>query len=179
MAEWVFAQTGVPNPKTLRLNAYAAPFGRARQKPVVTEKLVVQVQKTKYPATNENRTYHVFGYEYEDIELTGRWMTRHLDGEETADSLAAKWIEFVKDEAVLLVTWGKFASYKGIITELTLARESEHELAWTIKMIVDSKDDTRSTKPPAKVDGWSDNTQYLKSLIADGILQTSTPEVFN
>jgi hypothetical protein len=151
---WKFKQLSGPR-KELELTGYNAPFGRPRQKAIYDETIKVRIQTTNYAASKGVPTRHVFGSHWEPMELTGRWMTKAMNGlEGGAPFLARDWIEFVRDERQIQMSWGNVASYTGFIEELSIRRESEHEIAWRMKIAVDKNDDIgmRVTNPtPTKV----------------------------
>lgn len=142
---WIFEQLEGPKGerKLLILNGYAAPFGRPRQKPLVKEVLKSRVQTTRYPKRSGAPVRHAFGTGYEPMEMTGRWMTKHLlrnDGK-TANDIANEWTDFLNDERSCRISWGNIVSYIGYIEELELSRESEDEIAWRMKILTDDRDD--------------------------------------
>ncbi len=128
------------NSATVVLSGYSAPFGRPRQKPVVKEIIKSRVQTTNYPG-RLLPTRHSFGVIYEPLELTGRWMTKMLPGQQTAAEVADSVRNFVREELPLNLSWGNVVSYVGYIEELELGRESPDEIAWRIKFLVDSRAD--------------------------------------
>lgn len=148
-AIWTFKQlrTG----KELQLYGSIAPYGRPRQGPVVKELIRVNVQSTNYPGSKAPPTRHVFGSSWEPMDLHGRWMTRFITEQGVdANVMANRWTAFVRDELPLRISWGNLASYEGMITELELARESEHEIAWRMNILVDRRLDI-STESPTRV----------------------------
>lgn len=143
---WRFQQLA-GDKKVLTLDGYAAPFGRPRQQPVATEKVRVSIQTTQYPGSKGPPTRHSFGSAWEPMVLNGRWMTRHLSGDSDAPTMAKQWTEFVRDEQPIRMSWDNIVSYTGVIEDLELGRESEHEIAWKMTVLVDSLD--------GAVAGWS------------------------
>lgn len=139
MPKWKFEQLAGEK-LVMELDGYAAPFGRPRQKPLMREVIEVRVQTTKYPGGKGTPTRHVFGSGWEDMELEGRWMSRHLEGKK-AGQMADEWTQFVRDEQPVRMSWGNIVSYDGLIGRLELAREGEDDIAWKLKLLVDRRAD--------------------------------------
>lgn len=139
MAKWRFEQLSGPK-KVLELDGYAAPFGRPRQRGVLKETIRSRVQTTRYPGSKGSPTRHIFGTDWEDTELRGRWMTKTLT-DSTANDLADAWTRFLLDEQPLQISWGNIVTYRGYLEELELDRESEHEIAWRMKILIDARDE--------------------------------------
>lgn len=137
---WTITQQAGPK-KTLTLDGYAAPFGRPRQQAVAKEVIKVSIQSTKYPGSKGPPTRHSFGSGWESMQLNGRWMTRWLPADQTAISVADDWTLFVRDEQPITLAWGNIVSYSGVIEELELGREGEHDIAWKMTILVDKRDD--------------------------------------
>ncbi len=146
MATWTFEQrTG--EKKSLNLENYAAPFGRARKGGVIKELIKVNIQTTNYPGSKRSPTRHIFGSTWEPTEIRGRWMTRWLPGAERAGDVADRWVDFVRDEQPLTIHWGNIASWEGFISELELDRESEDEIAWRMTVLLDGRTDLIYSEP--------------------------------
>lgn len=153
---WSFQQLGGPE-KLLQLSGYAAPFGRERsQKPLLKELIKSRVKTTRYPGSSAPPTRHIFGTHWEDMEISGRWMTKTLaggvpDGQGQtifmAHELAQEWSTFVRDEQLVRMSWGFVFSFTVFIEELELAHETEGVIAWRMKLLVDSRDDAAVTPP--------------------------------
>ncbi len=148
-SSWEFTQLGVKGTKTLKLQGYNAPFGRPRKDPVLKELIKSRVQTTNYPGRSGRPTRHSFGTNWEAMELKGRWMTKMMTGSDTARSVANDWSEFVADEMQIRMSWGNIVSYIGYIEELELSRESEHHIAWRMKILIDKNDDSPAAKANA------------------------------
>ncbi len=144
--DWTFTQLG-GDQKRFVLAGYAAPFGRPRQKPVAKEVIKSRVQTTNYPGRSGRPTRHTFGTMWEPIELNGRWATKNLK-RSTANEVADAWREFIEDELPCRIAWGNITSYIGYIEELELGRESEHEIAWRMKILIDAPDDAEIERNP-------------------------------
>lgn len=138
--KWSFQQLGEPN-KLLELEGYLAPFGRPRQKPIMKELIKSRVQSKHYPGSNRPPTRSVFGSNWEPMELSGRWMTKSIAGHFDANDLADNWTLFMRDEQLVRMAWGQILSYTVFIDELELGRESQHEIAWRMHLLVDSRDE--------------------------------------
>lgn len=140
MATWTFEQRG-GDKTVMKLDSYAAPFGRARKDAIIKELIKVNVQTTNYPGSKNPPTRHVFGSGWEPTEIKGRWMTKTLPGNVSANGFADLWINFVRAEQPLTIHWGTIASWEGFISELELSRESEHEVAWRMTVLLDGRID--------------------------------------
>lgn len=139
MYNWVFEQLTGPDRRRLVLAGYSAPFGRPRKDPVLTEKQKLRVQTVLYPGSSGIPTRNVFGANWEEFELKGRWMDRTL-ANETANDLADTWTKFFREAQTIRMSWGPIVSYSGIMSELELARESENEIAWKMVFLIDERD---------------------------------------
>lgn len=136
---WKFTQLDGPK-DTLILAGYEAPFGRPRQKAILKDKLTVRQQVTRYPDSIIQPTRHIFGSHREDQEITGRWMDRKL-GKGAAQQHVTEWERFVNAKVRIQITWGNILSYKAFIESIETAWESPTEVAWTMRLLIDSKDD--------------------------------------
>lgn len=140
--KWTFAQIdGQGERKTLELDGWKAPFGRQRQDAVFKEIIKSRIQTTRYPGGN-SQTRHAFGTNWEPTELRGRWMTKQ--GGASARDMADAWTEFLRDERTLRISWGYIVSFTGYLEELELGREDEHNVAWRMKLQIDTRDDFAS-----------------------------------
>ena len=149
-AMWSFQQIEGKERKTLTLEAYQAPFGRPRKEPIMREVIKSRARVKYYPGSQDGATRTSFGTNWEPMELKGRWMTKRALGStgQTANQIADDWTLFVRDERECRMSWGNILSYRCFIEELELARESEHEIAWRLKLQVDARDDVKA--PPRK-----------------------------
>ncbi len=149
---WVFQQIeGRDERKKLELKGWNAPFGRPRKDPIFNEVIKSRAQTTYYPGvTGQKPTRHTFGTNHEPMELKGRWMSPQLYqyGGLDANMQADLWKKFVQDQRQCRMSWGQILSYEVFIEELHLARESEHQIAWKMKIAIDKADDA---KPSASV----------------------------
>lgn len=159
---WTFEQLGGEK-KKLTLDGYAAPFGRPRQKAIFEEEFKERIQTTRYPGNSGPPTRHLFGQQWNDqMILTGRWMDRHLRGQQTATSLVVAWQDFLKDEQRVRISWGSVASFIGYCESLNVGWESDTECTWKITFLVDEKPSQTRRRLP--VDSGIENN--LSSLIA-------------
>ncbi len=167
---WTFEQLGNKGTKSLRLQGYNAPFGRPRKDPVLKETIKSRVQTTNYPGRSGRPTRHSFGINWEPMELKGRWMTKMMTGTDTANSVASDWTAFIKDEIQCRISWGNIVSYIGYIEELELARESSDQIAWKMRILVDTNDDSttqdhnRKETPPSQASHLADFELYKRKL---------------
>lgn len=135
MPDWSIEQ--LDGDKTvLWLGGWMAPFGRPRRKAVLTETFTQRVQTVRYPGAL-SPTRHLLGWHWEDFELNGRWMTRLMPTDATANEMADSIIKLVQDGRRCRISWGNIVSYVGIIEKIELARESPDEIAWKMKFLVD------------------------------------------
>jgi len=139
---WIFRQMSGSNPKTITLEGYAAPFGRPRQKPVVKDKLELRNSRVQYPGS-DNVTRHVFGTKRPPITLAGRWMDKFL-GEGRSEELINRFEDLVQDGRLCAVSWGNIVSYIGLPVSIEIDRESATQVAWTLEIDVDRRQDTRT-----------------------------------
>lgn len=162
---WVLTQQGGER-KSLTLDGYAAPFGRPRQQAVAKEVIKVTIQSTRYPASSGPPTRHAFGYGWEPMQLNGRWMTRWLPAGQTANGLADSWSEFVKDTQPITLAWGNIVSYSGVIEELELGREGEHDIAWKMTVLIDRRTDVGASVRTQQTTTPTSSTDALKAFVA-------------
>ena len=145
--DWTFQQLEGPSAdrKMIVLSGWYAPFGRPRKEPILKEIIKSRVQTTRYPGAS-GQTRHAFGTNTEPFELKGRWMSKA--GSELANDLADRWKAFVKDERTCRIAWGNIISWTGFVEELELGRESEHEIAWRMRILIDGTDDEPKRPAP-------------------------------
>lgn len=148
---WNFVQLG-GSKKTLTLSDWSAPFGRHRQKSVTRKGIQVRHKSTRYPGTNLPPTRHIFGINYMDHELNGRFRDRVL-GNGGALAMMEKVSDFVKDGQICDISWGSFMHVTGLISEFDPGIESEHEVEWKMKILID-QDNTqiKQVSPTVKLD---------------------------
>lgn len=172
---WIFTQLG-GDKKTIRLEGYAAPFGRPRKGAVVTESFSQKIQTVHYPGKNSVPTRHILGSKWEDMEMRGRWMSKFMGDRAyllTANEMADEWIRFINEGERCLITWGNIISYTGVVEKIELARESEHEIAWKLRILVDQRPELIERQfgnPNASISGL---TQQLDGSIRDFLSRSS------
>lgn len=132
---WTFAQLH-GDYKILNLSGWSAPFGRPRQGAVTRSPISVRHKSTRYPGTNAPPTRHLFGVNYPDWELHGRFRDREL-GKGGALQKMEYVKNFVKDQQICDITWGNIIHVTGIITEFDPGIESESEIEWKMKIAID------------------------------------------
>ncbi len=140
MAEnkWVFTQLGGEK-KTIELVGWAAPFGRPRDTEVVSDGIKIRANTVYYSGRDARPTRHIFGAQYDDIDLDGRWMDHYL-GKGGAQALTDNMKAFCADQQDLLIIWGDTLSLRGFMTEFTPLRESTQEIAWEMTLEIDDDD---------------------------------------
>ena len=131
---WTFTQvSGSQN--SISLYGYSAPFGRPRQKPVVTDAYGVIDQTTYFAGKGVEPTVHLFGDKYDDWVLDGRWQDSDPNlGPGGAKTMVARWRDFISQRQICTVSWGEIFSYRCIVLSLEPGRESEAEVAWKLKI---------------------------------------------
>jgi hypothetical protein len=158
---WTFRQLGGDR-KELTLAGAAAPHGRPRQKPVVSDGIKVRQSKTMYPGSSIP-TRHIFGTECEDLELAGRWRDQDL-GPGGAATYVSLMKDFVAAQQPISVSWGDAVIIRGLAVNFVPSRESEAEIPWTLKIEVDS-DDSRAaivrSAPPVDPQGYADKVAQM------------------
>lgn len=165
--DWIFHQLEPPS-KTITLSGASAPFGRPRQKPVVSDGVELREQTVRYPGNN-TPTRHIFGVKYDDLELTGRWRDTFL-GPDGAQKQVLAMQEFVEDQVRVLITWGNIISYTGYIKHFIPKREAPYEVSWELRFLVDTPVRNQSF-PPAKVKLTIANYALLvQKELQDGVL---------
>lgn len=132
---WVFQQlTG--DRKKLELAGWSAPFGRPRQQPVVRDAISVRHRSTRYPGSKAPPTRHLFGINYQDLSLNGRFRDRELgSGGALAKKEEVK--SFIKDQQTCDISWGSIIHITGLISEFDPGIESPAEIEWKMKILVD------------------------------------------
>jgi hypothetical protein len=166
--KWTFEQIEGPagQRKRLELDGWNAPFGRPRKEPVIKEVIKSRIQTTRYPGSDK-QTRHAFGSNWDSTELKGRWMTKNLGFENlTANDMADLWTAFLKDERTIRVAWGPIISYTGYLVELELGRESEHEIAWKMKIEIDQRDDVAKRPLPRAFEPVENNLAAISNWLA-------------
>lgn len=160
--DWTFQQIEGPESdrKKLVLSGWSAPFGRPRKEPVIKELIKSRVQLTRYPGS-EKQTRHAFGTNWESTELKGRWMSKA--GPERAGDIADQWTQFVRDERTCRIAWGNIISWTGYIEELELGRESEHEIAWRMRIQLDGRDDVKRAAPKSFANNTDTDLSFIKN----------------
>lgn len=137
--EWKFTQLGGAR-RVMTLAGAVAPHGRPRQGPVVADGVKLRHARVYYPdGANEPPTTHVFGAEWADWELKGRFSDVHLGKGGTKD-LIQQWQSFVMDGQTVQIDWGDILSARGIVDSFTPERESEFECAYSIVILIDQRD---------------------------------------
>ncbi len=137
--DWTFQQLEGDRTK-LVLSDSAAPHGRPRQKPITKDKLMVRQNVTRYPGSNSRPTRHILGSHREDQELTGRWQDNKL-GAGRAQSLVLEFEKFVAAQVQCRISWGDINHWTGIIESIETSWESATQVAWTLHIGIDRKED--------------------------------------
>lgn len=137
--DWRFTQLGGPR-RTLTLAGASAPHGRPRKNPVVSDGIKLRRERVFYPdGGNKPPTTHIFGTEWKDWELEGRFSDREL-GKGGTKAVIQEWQSFVADGQEVQIAWGDVLSARGLVDEFIPGRESEAECSYKIVVLVDSRD---------------------------------------
>lgn len=137
--DWRFTQlTGLR--RTLTLAGATAPHGRPRSGAVVSDGIKLRRQRVFYPdGANRPPTTHIFGTEWTDWELKGRFSDRDL-GKGGTKSLIQEWQSFVRDGQEVQISWGDVLTARGLIDDFEPGRESEFECSYRIVVLIDSRE---------------------------------------
>lgn len=142
---WTFTQLGGQK-KILTLRGWGAPFGRPRQDPVAKTPIRIRQYERRYPG-NDVPTRHLFGVQWDDVELHGRWMDRD-GGRGFAKAKTEEVIAFINDQQRVRVTWDSTLSFVGLLDSLEPAWESPAEVEWKLNILVDTNDALKPTLGP-------------------------------
>lgn len=157
---WKFKQFAGQK-KSLTLSGWSAPFGRPYHGAVAKDGIMVRHRTVRYPGSNAPPTRHLLGINYHDIDLKGRFRDREL-GEGGAKQKAAEVKDFIKDLQTCDISWGDILHVTGVLAEFVPGRESEAEIEWTMKILVD----TDNTQPMAFAPDRT-NTNDISGKLAD------------
>src|SRR5215472_7865041 len=170
--DWKFEQlltvTGSEK-KSVTLSGWNAPFGRPRQKGVVTDGIEIR-EKTVYYPGNDQPTRHIFGSRYDDWELNGRWKDSNLGNINGANQLAETVQEFVRDAVPVRISWGQILSANGLIKSFKTSRESPNEIAWTMRILIDAPNTVSLNVTQAKQVRPAKQAQLIEAKLNDGIV---------
>lgn len=164
---WKLQQLGGDR-KLLSLNDWSAPYGRPYQKAVVRDGITLRHKSVRYPGTNIPPTRHLFGINYSDIELNGRFRDRVL-GKGGAQQQVEFVKSFLKDQQQLDISWGSAIHLTGIMSEFDPGRESPGEIEWKMKILVDQDNIALTQVAP--------NTIKTPSALVDSISQKLQPMI--
>lgn len=181
LGTWIFRQLG-GDKKELRLEGWDAPFGRPRQKAVVEDGIEIRSKRTYYSG-NAPPTRHIFGHQFDDFELSGRFMDR-FGGPGYAQSKVEFVKGFVADEQQVALSVGNVISVLGFIRKFQPGRESGAEIPWKMTFEVDEDDlitsaqarlsDTRRAPAP------QDISDQLQKLMTQALVPPANqPPLFN
>jgi hypothetical protein len=146
---WRLTQLGGDR-KELILSGLDAPWGRPRQKPVVSDSVEVR-EDTIYYAGSDKPTRHIFGLMYETWELQGRIGDRNPvssspsimpPGTGYAKTLVDYMKRFVADQLPVTIQWGNILSATGFVRKFTPKREAEYEVEYVMQIRIDSDEST-------------------------------------
>lgn len=166
--EWRFKQLGGAR-RILTLSGKCAPHGRPRQRAVVSDGIKLRRARTFYPdGGNRPPTTHIFGTEWKDWVLEGRFTDRELGAGGTQAAIR-DWKLMLIDAQPVEITWGDILHVEGLVDDFTPGRESEFEGPYSITLLID-KDaldggfvDFEIPRTPTAV------SQALQSILSDDI----------
>lgn len=133
-----FEQLGGQKRK-IALYGWDGPHGRARQGSVLRPAVEMREARTRYPGSPDGSavTRHVFGPEFPDLELKGRF--RKVGVQAKMDA----WRTFTAEGQRVRVTWGAMMVCEGFIKSFDPGIEAANksgatEVDWSMKVQVDS-----------------------------------------
>lgn len=173
---WTFTQLG-GDKKTLTLEGWNAPFGRPRKSPVATTSLEVRESERRYPGC-DTPTRFLYGVLWDDIELNGRWMDS-VGGRGFAKQQTELVFSFINDQQKVRISWGNTLSVTGLIKRLDPEWEGPADVAWKLRILVDSNDSLKPTVGPiAKAKGPGTILNRMIELMSDSVTKSlSTPPI--
>lgn len=148
MATWKFKQLGGAQ-RELELADWNAPHGRARQGSVCRLPIEARTSRTRYPGPGNNVTRHVFGPNFPDVTLKGRFRKGRVQAK--LEEVRA----FVADFQLVRVTWGKVFVCEGFIQQFDPGVEAANEFGateveWTMTIEVDGYPDLAKSRSSTK-----------------------------
>lgn len=177
MADWKLQQLGGDR-KILTLSDWSAPYGRPFQKAVVRDGISLRHKSVRYPGTNLPPTRHLFGINYSDIELNGRFRDRVL-GKGGAQQQTEYVKGFLKDQEQLDISWGSIIHLTGILAEFDPGRESPGEVEWKMKILVDQDNIELTQVAPSVAKLPSALVDQISAALAPMIALPAQPESLN
>lgn len=159
-----FQQLGGKRHK-LQLEGHAAPHGRPRQSPVVTDAIEVRNAEVYY-GDDTAPTRHIFGVKYPPIELNGRFSDRR-GGAGFTKAKIEEVKQFVKEQQRVQFVWADVVSVVGLITLFEPARESTGEATWKLTMKVDVDEFANRKKPVPKTPSPQDFSAHIANMLRD------------
>lgn len=137
--EWKFTQLGGAK-RVVRLTGASAPHGRPRQRPVVTDGIKLRKQRVFYPdAGNRPPTTHIFGTQWSDWDLEGRFSDVWLGPGGTLSAIR-DWQTLVAEGLGVEILWGDVLGAIGLVDSIEPGRESEFECTYKITVCIDQRD---------------------------------------
>ena len=147
---WTFTQLGGDR-KELTLTGYDAPFGRPRQHAVVRKGIKIRQRTVRYPGSDGPPTRHVFGDEWHEWELSGRFRDA-FGGHGHALRRVDEVTRFVQDKQSVAIRWGNVLACTGFLAEFDPGIESEGEVEWKLKVLIDEDATVQVKRPDDVVD---------------------------
>lgn len=159
---WTFEQLAGEKRK-IALYGWNAPMGRPRQEAVVRPAISIRATRTRYPGGDGSQvTRHVFGPEFPDLELKGRFRRGQVD------SILRNMRAFVADAQPVKVAWGNTVVCEGFIKEFDPGIEGAnskgaYEVEWTMRIEVDIYPDLKKRKTVGALRSPGDYTGAIKA----------------
>ncbi len=149
---WTFTSLGSGQATPLTLAGWQAPFGRARQGPLLNAGRSVRRTTTYYPGKNALPTVHTFGTVLKPFELHGRWMDQAIGTLGGAFALKRAFDALIADQQIVRAQWGELLSYKIFLHDFDAQLEDEQTIAWQLRAdaLQDESDPPTPRDTPAK-----------------------------
>ncbi len=163
---WTFTQL-VGDRKSLTLAGSSAPHGRPRKNPVVSDAIALRTERVYYPG-NDAPTTHVFGSQFPDWDLKGRFNDAWL-GEGGTKQAIDEWRNFVRDGQPCLITWGDILTAQGLVHKFTPGRESEFEASYALEIHIDFNASLNLTERPGTPESATALCEALQREVTEGL----------
>lgn len=161
---WTFEQLEGARRK-IELSGWNAPHGRPRQGAVVRPAVAVRASRTRYPGGDGSAvTRHVFGPDFPDLEIKGRFRRGQVQ------NLMTNMSAFVAEAQPVRVSWGSLVVCEGFIKEFAPGIEGAtalgaYEVEWSMTIEVDVYPHLLKRKPVGKPKKPADYTNAIKSAL--------------
>lgn len=148
--------------RTVDLFGWDAPHGRPRQGAVLRAVVEQRASRTRYPGS-KRVTRHVFGPDFPDIELKGRF--RRSQVQQKTETMQALVVEGLP----VRISWGKMLVAEGFLRSFDpgfegASKDGATEVEWTLKIEVD--DYPHLTKNDSLIPRAHPPRDYTNAIIA-------------